>query len=160
MTAERRNAFVVVALVSSMTLGAAVLLLLAPPRYPWEGNPLLTAERRMAVREVEIAYAPADAAGESAAPDGLTDDTTCRITASGGCLWALGGPRVRLVVVGSEEAKLGERQKQALLDAVRSIFGRRGPEAVPVRLAVGADEELPAAVKDLRDFLVLKQIIK
>jgi len=160
MTAERRNAFVVAALVLSMTTGAAVLQLLEPRLIPWNGNPLLTAERGTPVREVEIAYAPADAAGESAAPDGLTDDTTCRITADGECLWALGGPRVRLVVVGSEERQLGERQKLALLDVVRSIFERRGPEAVPVRLAVGADEELPAAVKDLRDFLVLKQIIK
>ncbi len=144
-----------------MTTGAAVLLVLEPTAPRWDDNPLLTAQRSAAVREVEIAYV-APSAAESVAAESVDGAATCWITAEGLLDPGLpaGVPRVRLLVVGSDEPQLGEGQKRALLDAVRSILGPRGPERVPVRLALGPADELPAAVEDLRDFLVLKQIIK
>lgn len=61
MTADKRNAVVVIALIVSMTVGAGVLLLLEPANKPrWEGFPQLMAECATPVQAVQVAYAASD----------------------------------------------------------------------------------------------------
>ncbi len=156
MTADRRNAFVVAALIVSMTIGAGVLLLLEPGVPRWPGNTLLAAEQPLRVEEVEIAYARSPEEVPLLDGGSGSDDTILPIYPDGTRgPWEPRGPRVRLVVVGAVDGTVGEAQKKTLLFAVHSLSGSEG--RVPVRLGDGSDA---TQTEELRKLLVLKQIIQ
>lgn len=167
MTPERRNASVVVGLIAAMTVGAALLLSLESWLFPktpqWSDNVALTAERDLRIDEIEVAFAPSEAAVGA----GLgTDDSLCEIDLSGAARWEPRGPRVRLFVIGAQGDGLSDAQKRTLLDALGSLSqaGARTPGAVPVRLAadcgIRLPPEVPEPAKDLSNFLIRKGFVQ
>lgn len=166
MTADKRNAAVVIALILSMTLGARLLLWMEPSPPPqWQADPSLMAQRGGAVREVEITYADSGDGFEGLIRDlATTDDSICVIDALGGTEWEPRGPRVRLLVLGSNAPRLGEAQKRTLLAALGTFSHEAGDDSVRFRLSTSSDPQqtpgLSAQATDLRELLVRKQIIR
>jgi len=162
MTADRRNTLVVAALILSMTLGARVLTWLEPYRPRWEGPVALTAERALPVQEVEISYAGTP--GEVEALDFDLRDSICWVNADGAVEWRPAGPRVQLIVLGSEGAVLSDAQKRAVLATIGSLSQASGVELVNVRLAPGLQPGRDGArspqADDLCRLLVRKGIIE
>lgn len=166
MTADKRNAVVVIALILSMTLGAGILLLLEPANKPrWEGFPQLMAERATPVQEVEVACVESDEQ-----PVALDDGrrSFCVIDAQGKVTWTARGPWWRIVVAGSQTGKLTDRQKGKLLAVLGNLNQASGQELVPVRLAPesglrhnpGLSPQAAEQAADLRKLLVRKKIIE
>ena len=164
MAADRRNTFVVTALVVSMTAGAQALLWLEPGTPHWKGETLLMAERGMRVERVEVGYAAASA--DAAALGWFSDDndSILLIHPDGEVAWEPRGPRVRLVVIGSDANRLGKEQQETLLWALGNMSRASGLELVPVQLAANSDTrqnpDLPPQAADLRELLVRKGIIE
>lgn len=163
MTAERRNAAVVVTLILSMTIGARILLWLEPRPPRSEAADLRhTAERATPVQEIEIACATSQ---DEANALNKEPYSFCAIDAEGNVPpWEARGPRVRLVVVGAATDKLSDRQQQQVLATLESLNRASGRELVPVRLAPESDPQrrpdAPVAATDLRELLVRKGIIE
>ncbi len=162
MTADRRNTLVVVALILSMTVGARVLTWLEPYRPRWEGPVALTAERALPVQEIAIAYAGSPS--ELEALDLDLRDSICWVNADGTVEWRPAGPRVQLIVLGSEGPLLTDAQKRAVLATIGSLSQASGVELVNVRLAPslqpGRDGVRPPQADDLCRLLVRKGIIE
>ncbi len=168
MTAGTRNTSVVVALITSMTLGAVGLrgleLRLVPGKPSFKGSTLLMAERGMRVEEVEVQYVSSwdEVAGLGIDPEG--GDSVCLIDADGRAQWAQRGPRVQLVVIGAAGDTLRDAQKRGLLGALGTLNHASGRDLLPVRLSAGSDEQitpgLPPQAKDLRALLERKGILQ
>ena len=165
MTADKRNASVVIALILSMTVGAQVLLWLEPATPRWAGDTLLMAERGTAV-QVEVFYAgPEDdvVALKDAAAD--AGDSLCVIDPSGVVeRWEPRGSRVQLVVIGSEADTLSKRQKETLLAALGTLCQDGDSDRVRVQLAAEANAlespAVPPQAADLRNLLERRGIIE
>jgi hypothetical protein len=168
MAGDKRSTSVVIALVVCVTLGAVVLraleLRLVPGKPNFEGSTLLMAEQPMRVQDVEIAYVSAPASGAALALDAEGQESVCVIDSDGSPRWEQRGPRVRLVVVGTDSETLGQEQKATLMRALGTLSAASGQEVVPVRLALDSDvlrvSGLPAQATDLRNYLERKGIIK
>jgi hypothetical protein len=168
MAGDKRSTSVVIALVICVTLGAVVLraleLQLVPAKPKWEGSTLLMAEQPMRVEDVEIAYVSAPAGGAALPVDAAGQESICVIDSDGSARWEQRGPRVRLVVVGTDSVTLGEEQKAKLMGALGTLSAASGQEVVPVRLAPDSDvhrvSDLPPQATDLRNYLERKGIIK
>ena len=166
MAGDKRSTSVVIALVICVTLGAVVLraleLRLVPGKPNFQGSTLLMAEQPMRVQDVEIAYVSAN--GAALALDAEGPESVCVIDADGSPRWEQRGPRVRLVVVGTDSETLGQEQKATLMGALGTLSAASGQEVVPVRLALDSDvlrvSGLPAQATDLRNYLERKGIIK
>jgi hypothetical protein len=169
MTADKRNATVVIALVLAMTVGAQVLLSFeswfgAPPTH-WEGDVRLSAERGNPVQHVEISYITKLADLDELGLDDHGRDSVCVIGPAGEVdIWRPAGPRVRLMVIGSSEDRLPDEQKRTLLATLGSLSEASGVDLVRVRIASGSDvrrnPDLPMQAHDLRELLVRKKIIR
>ena len=166
MTADKRNAVVVIALIVSMTVGAGVLLLLEPANKPrWEGFPQLMAERATPVQAVQVAYAASDE-DPAALDDGR--HSLCVIDGEGEVTWMARGPRWRVVVAGSGTGELTGRQKAKLLAVLGNLNQASGQELVPVRLAPEStlrsnparSPQAAGQTSDLRKLLARKKIIE
>jgi hypothetical protein len=162
MAPEKRNAYVVLSLIAAMTVGVAGLrsleLLLVPRSPDKSANTMLMASSGRPV-DVIVSYARSeDEIGSVAAEP---DESICLLYPDQGrpLGWEERGPRVRLVVVGSDGDQLNHDQKERLLGALASIN-----DSVAVRFATDSGEEksgsLPAQAEDLRKFLVRKGFIR
>jgi hypothetical protein len=168
MTAGKRNTSVVAALIISMTAGAAVLrgleLRLVPGKPNFKGSTLLMAEQGMRVREVEVSYVPRWEDLPTAGIDPEGDDSVCVVDSDGRAHWAQRGPRIQLVVIGTDNETLASVQRRALLGALGTLNQASGVDLVPVHLAAGSDvrvnPDLPAQARDLRALLERKGIIQ
>jgi hypothetical protein len=168
MTAGKRNTSMVVALIMSMTVGAAVLrgleLQLVPGKPSFKGSTLLIADRSMRVQDVEVSFAASweELPALGIDPDG--PDSVCIVDADGGTHWVQRGPRVQMVVIGGDGASLGEAQRRSLLGTLGMLNQASGFDLVPVRLAGEAGRwstgELSAPARELRTLLERKGIIK
>jgi hypothetical protein len=165
MTADKRNASIIIALVLAMTAGAQVLLSFeswigARPTH-WEGDVRLSAERGNPVQHVEISYVASRDDVDALTLD--ERDSICVIGPSGAVeIWQPAGPRVRLIVIGSDAERLADQQKLTILATLGSLSEASGVDLVGVQFAAGTRDaaELPAQAQDLRDLLVKKQIIR
>jgi hypothetical protein len=168
MKGDKRNTSVVVALIASMTFGAVALLALekrlVPGKPSFRGSTLLMAEREMRVREVEVNYARTADDVPALSVDLEGSDSVCVIDTAGEPHWQQAGPRIQLVLIGTDGDTLGDAQKRTLLGALGTLNQASGMELVPVRLTAGSDDrvtaDLPAQARDLRLLLERKGIIK
>lgn len=169
MTADKRNATVVIALVLSMTVGAQILLCFEswigarPTR--WEGDTLLSAKRGNPVQNVEISYVASLEDLDALELEAASPDSICVIGPAGEVdIWRPAGPRVRLIVIGSAGRTLPDQQKLTLLATLGSLSEASGVDLVRVQLATGSDARrspgLPLQAHDLRDLLARKKIIR
>lgn len=156
MISDARNAKVLAALVVSMTLGAAVLLMLEGPPARWSPQTLLLAETKLRVSDATIEYVPL---GEVIALDGYDGV----ITAGDGSRWEPQSEHVRIAVVGTGGERLDESQALNLLKILGTLTSNNGLELGRVRLDPNSDPrqrpDLPAQARDLSDLLVRKGII-
>lgn len=162
MAPEKRNAYVVLSLIASMTVGVAALrsleVLLVPPRPDTDENTLLMAASGRPV-DVVVTCARSEDDINSMAAD--ADESICVVYAdpARSLGWEERGPRVRLVVLGPDSDALGDVQKERLLTALASIS-----DSVAVRFGVEPGPEsngsLPLQAEDLRKFLVRKGFIR
>ncbi len=159
MASDKRNTLVVITLVTAMTAGLVVLLnlekLTVPSRVNWALDPALTARDPLSFREVEIAYAePLPDLQWDVDPD----DTLCVVRPDDSDAgWSEGGPRVRMLVLGTGDGQvLGEPQKLKLLQVLSGLRA----DVIPVRLApsLALNDSPPA--RDLRQFLERKGLIR
>ncbi len=161
MAADKRNTSVVIALVVSMTVGAQILFWLEPGKPHWEAATLLQAELARPVQEVIVTYAATLEEADLLVLD--PDDSVCWIYPEGGYSPDLRGPRVWLVVIGSDAEQLGQAQQETLLWALGSLNAPGAVEALPVHLDAGSDPGetpgLPAQAANLRELLERKGII-
>lgn len=159
MAADKRNAFVIVALVAAMTLGGRLLLWLEPGKPRWQADASLVAARQTPVEAVTIALV--DRAGANARLEAGGDESVCVVYPDDVPRFAEAGARVLVLVVADEPDSLPVPQKQYLLGALGSLL-QRG-RAVPVRLEAGSDPavvpDVPAAARELRDLLVRKELL-
>jgi hypothetical protein len=147
-----RNARVVACLILAMTAGARVLLWLEPTPTV-SGQFRLTAEGGPPVEEVTIEYAQP---GELPFPE-----AACLIWPDGRREGDQLGPRVRLVVVGSD-GPLPDEQKQSLLTALGSLAWRGGgltATTPSIQLDSGFDSRVTAQARELCEMLVAKRFI-
>lgn len=159
MAPEKRNAYVVLSLIAAMTVGVASLRsleLLLVPRLDAPGNTLLMASTGRPV-DVVVSYARSEEEAGSLPVD--VDESVCLVYPDRPLGWEERGPRVRLVVVGSDSDQLNDDQKNHVLTALASIS-----ESVTVRFSresgTEKDPVLPAQADDLRKFLVRKGFIR
>lgn len=155
-----RNMKVVVALVISLTLGAAVLRWLETPTPGWAasgGDPTLTAQNGRQIESVLVEYLPPGAAADTSAYD-------CIILPDGQTVWRPQSSRVRLLVEGTATAQLDEAQLRAVMSALGSMNQLYGLDLRHVELAAASDErshkDLPSQAGDLWKLLVLKGIVE
>lgn len=168
MAGDKRSTSVVIALVICVTLGTVVLrtleLRLVPAKPHWEGSTLLMAEQPLRVQEVVIGYVPppADVAALAGEPD--AQDSLCVIDSDGTSRWEQRGPRVRLLVAGTDRETLSDQQKATLMGALGTLSAASGQEVVPATLAPDSDARyvagLPPQATDLCKYLERKGIIK
>ena len=139
-----------------MTFGAATLLWLEPVTHGWSSGALLMAESVPRVEEVRIEYADDGAAGHTVGYD-------CLVLPDGKCEWRPNGPRIRLALVGSEDAPMPEAQCRTLLAVFGVMTQRHGLDLEQVWLDPASDArlhpELPAAAHRLVELLVRKGIV-
>jgi hypothetical protein len=152
-----RNARVVICLILAMTAGARILLWLEPAPAITEPLTSLTAVGGEPIEDVLIEYAP---------PGEPLDDSACLIWPDGHRDGEQLGPRVRLVVVGTEKDALPEQQKHSLLTALGSIAwcqSAREAEAPIIHLDRSSDPRvtkvLRTQARELYDMLVAKRFI-
>lgn len=166
MTADKRNTYVVIALVLSMTVGMRLLMtferLLIPEVPRWEGNPLLAAETDAAPEwQVEIHYVGSLA--EMSQLQLPPQASRCIIDPEGEPQWEPAGSQVALVVVGTTERALTEQQQRTVLAALGVLSQDCGVDLVPVRLAADSDPRhqtgLPRGAQQLATLLERKGII-
>lgn len=169
MTSDRRNTYVVFALILSMAVGARVLMSLEswsgvkPP--VWQGDPLLVAQQGASALDIEIAYVATRADVDALDFREGGRDSLCVIGSSGKVdVWIPRGPHVWVVLIGSERDTLPKKQKRTLLAALSHLSQEPNVERVRFRLAPGSDArrspELPAQVHDLCGLLAQKGIIR
>ncbi len=162
MTADKRNAVVVVALVLALTGGAGVLLCLEPTKPAWPHPTLLAAESEAKVREVEIHYAPSvEQANTLIAQSGA--DSLCVVLENGDRQWDPGGDRVQLIVVGCDGDTLAREQKRIVLEVLGNLSTSSSSGQVHVYLDPESDArrtaDLPPQATDLLNLLERKRII-
>jgi hypothetical protein len=114
------------------------------------------AESVRAIEDVRIEYAKPDSVIDGSRHDGV-------VLPNGECEWHPGGPRIRLVVVGSDSRRLPQAQAKALLAIFGSMTQRHGLDLDRVWLDPASDArlhpELPAQAHDLYKLLMRKGII-
>jgi hypothetical protein len=156
VSADKRNTKIVALLIGAMTFGAAVLLWLEPPTHGWSSGTLLMAESVPAVEEVRIEYVNGQTAGGAVGYD-------CLVLPDGTCEWHPTGPRIRLAVVGPDEATMLEAQCRTLLAVLGTMTQRHGLTLAQVWLDPASDArlhpELPAGAHGLVELLVRKGIV-
>ena len=156
MSADKRNTLIVVFLIASMTLGAAILLWLEPPAAGWSPTTLLMAESVRDIDDVQIEYVGPDASVDLGTYD-------CVVLPSGVCRWQPHGPRIHLAVVGAGGQRLSQAQAETLLAVFGSMTQRHGLDLERVWLHPASDArlhlELPPEAHDLCDLLVRKDVV-
>ncbi len=156
MTDDARNARVVLALISSMTCGAILLMWLEPRRAYSQPQTLLMAESGPSVERVVVEFGSANAA-----PDVTGYD--CVVFPEGKVVWQPREATVRLLVLAGEAERLPAVQAEALL----SVLGAMTRHGLPLDQIVLHSESdarlnttLPSAAVDLRAILVRKGILR
>lgn len=153
---DSRNIKVVAALIASMTVGGAVLLLLESPRPRWTSGALLTAEQALQIEDVSIALL-------EAGREDAWDAFDCVILPSGECRWQPRGPNIQLAVVASEGDTLPDVQARRLLEAIASMNQVNGLALSRVRVDPNSDprvhSDLPPLAHDLLALLLRKSVV-
>lgn len=158
MTADRRNAIVVIALLSALTLGISTLWMLEPARSTYAEAPLLMAERGARPQTVAVDYI-ADAAQAAGLLQQDGPETVCLILPDAQPqLGPEHGGRVRVVVAGSGgDVRLSDEQSRKVLGALAQFRAER------VQLEPGLDDRqnpnLPQEARDLLRLLKLKRFV-
>lgn len=160
MTRDSRNTRVVISFVISMTLGAAVLMMLETPTVGWPQDARLMADRGGRIEAATLFYIPFGEPVSQLEFDGL-------ISQDGEVIWE---PRdgvrdVCLAVYGSpDDSTMPEAQQRAVLRVLGAMKQQRGLELAQVRLDPDSDvryrPELPAQAEALRNLLLRKNIIR
>lgn len=157
MNAESRNTRIVACLIASMTLGAAVLLWLEPPRQGWADASLLVAENGQRIDQIIIHYHRPD-------EPLLADSYDCLVMPDGQYDWRPRGRRLRLSVLGTWDQALAPVQARALLILLGNLSQGRRDLGDFVRLDTDSDArvatDLPPQAYDLTDLLIRKGIIR
>lgn len=151
MNSDKRNTQVLVALIVSMTLGAGLLKLLESP-VPKSADLLAAVEGKsvatLTVGVVRGVNDPALASFES------------YIDEHGACHWRQEGADVRLAIVGDPAQRLSEPQAVMLLQMIATLRRERGLELRAVRLATTAGDTEPAMMRDMREMLERKGMLR
>jgi hypothetical protein len=157
VTSDTRNSKVVALIIASLTVGAAILLWLEPPRRGWSRSTTLIAERGRPIESALIEFAPLDRPISPA-------DYDCLVFPDGEHTWRPSGAQVRILVVGSGAERLATVQKRKLLSVLGSLNQSLGLDLSRVSLLAGAgastDLDQPSEAGDLLELLARKGIIQ
>jgi len=155
MNPARRNVAVILVLIASMTLGAAVLLAMESRAVRWSSPPTPPARTGQRLDGVRIEYI---ASGRL-----IDDGFDCLVFADREPAWRPNGGTIRLGVVGSGDERLPARQAQQLLAVLGSMTGA-GLSLDRVHLDPASDgrlhPDLPPQARDLCDLLLRKQLVR
>ena len=157
MSDERRNARVVSALVTAMTLGALVLFALEPKSGRALPANLLIAESGLRLTDATIDFAAPGHNLDLAAYD-------CVVFPDGQAVWQPLSPSIRVAVVGDGGERLSDVQREQLLALLGNMKYLGGLRFDAVKLDSESDPTvmtgLPAQAFDLRALLVRKGILR
>lgn len=160
MTAEKRNANVVIALIGALTVGASVLLWMEP-RHATSGgagrDALLMAENQQPVAQLTIAYAKSVVGLDRGRFDGI-------IHPDGNLEWESRSSNARVLVIGSGGSELNQDQAQRLIYLVRWLNEQRGLDLRNVSLERSSDARetrgLPGEARELTKLLLARDVIR
>lgn len=170
MKTDKRNAVVVIALVSALTIGVRLLTWFEPRPTLYQAAPLLMASAGAPAQERigTISYAPNAEAALALWQGAFADDTVYVVTLDGSGMvrdkQAEGGD-LQIIVVGKPgETKLPRAVQERLLRVLGSLL-HTDHTGAPIRFVLAEDSdharhaELGPQARDLRDLLVRKRVL-
>lgn len=157
MTHDNRNTRVIIALMTAMTFGAALLLWLEPRTDRYSGDTILLAESGGRVLSVTVEYIPPDVSVNPSEYD-------CIVLPDGavppGGAWR---ESARVGVLGSGGERLPAEQAATLMRLIGKLHQSHGLAVEQIRLAATSDVRqtptLPPQAADLVNLLVRKGIV-
>lgn len=169
MKTDKRNAVVVIALVSALTIGVRLLTWFEPRSTLYQAAPLLIASAGQPAHERigTISYAPNNEAAQALVHGAFADDTVYVVAPDGSGVVEgklAGGGALRIMVVGKPgETKLPRVLQEQLLRVLGSLLHTDHPAPIRFVLAEDSDHarhtELGPQARDLRDLLVRKRVL-